>query len=184
MPARNTAVFSLSLLMATIGSSDALAQPEPARITSPNESVELVITSSQAGRPASSSLRYRVNYRGQPVIVDSALGLEIEGQPFSGQWEQVGVKANEGDETYRVPSGKSNPIRDRYRSMQIDYVEDGGPGRMLSIEARAYEDGVAFRYLIPEQRDLQDIRVTRERTEFRFAKDSTTYPLVLRNYTT
>ena len=184
MPARNTTVSCLSLLMATIGFSGASAQQVPARITSPNEAVELVITSSQAGRPASSSLRYRVSYRGQPVIVDSALGLEIEGQPLSGHWKQVGVKANEGDETYRVPAGKSNPIRDRYRSMQIDYVEDGGPGRMLSIEARAYDDGVAFRYLIPEQRDLQDIRVTRERTEFRFAKDATTYPLILRNYTT
>jgi alpha-glucosidase len=184
MPARNTAVSCLTLLMATIGSSGASAQPAPARITSPNEAVELVITSSQAGGPASSSLKYRISYRGQPVIVDSTLGLEIEGQPLSGQWKQVGVKANEGDETYQVPAGKSNPIRNRYRSMHIDYVEDGGPGRMLLIEARAYDDGVAFRYLLPEQRDLHEIRVTRERTEFRFAKDAMTYPLVLRNYTT
>ena len=29
-----------------------------------------------------------------------------------------------------------------------------------------------------------EVRLTRERTEFRFAKDATTYPLVLRNYTT
>src|SRR6516165_1255723 len=114
MPARNTVVCCLSLLMATIASSGASAQPEPARITSPDEAVELVITSSQAGRPASSSLRYRVGFRGQPVIVDSAMDLEIEGQPLSGQWKQVGVKANERDETYRVPAGKSNPIHDRY----------------------------------------------------------------------
>jgi alpha-glucosidase len=184
VPARNTVVSCLPVLIATIGTSGAFAQPQPARITSPNEVVEFVITSSRAGRSANSSLTYRVGYRGQPVIVDSALGLEIEGQPLSGGWKQVGVKANEGDETYRVPASKSNPIRNRYRSLHIDYVEDAGPGRMLSIEARAYDDGVAFRYLIPEQRDLQVIRVTRERTEFRFAKDATTYPLVLRNYAT
>ena len=90
MPARNTTVSCLSLLMATIGSSGASAQPEPARITSPNEAVEFVITSSQAGRPASSSLRYRVSYRGQPVIVDSALGLEIEGPAAVGPVEAGG----------------------------------------------------------------------------------------------
>src|SRR5947209_12357152 len=95
MPARNTAISFLTLLMATIGFSGASAQPVAARITSPNEAVELVITSSQAGRPQSSSLKYRISYRGQPVIVDSALGLDDEGQPLPGPRKQLGVKTSE-----------------------------------------------------------------------------------------
>ena len=185
MPARNMAVFCLSLWLVGNGPSGASAQQDPVRIASPDGAVELVITSLPAGGPANSGLRYRVGYRGKPVLVDSALGLEIEGQPpLPGRCKLVDAKASEGDETYRVPAGKSNPVRDRYRSARIDYAEENGPGRLLSIEARAYDDGVAFRYLIPEQPALREVRVTRERTEFRFAKDATTYPLVLRNYTT
>ena len=79
-----------------------------------------MITSPPASGSASPSLRYRVGYRGQPVTVDSAPGLVIEGQPFSGLWRHFGVRANEGDETYSVPAAESNPIPDRYRSVCVD----------------------------------------------------------------
>ncbi len=49
---------------------------------------------------------------------------------------------------------------------------------------RAYDDGVAFRYLIPEQTTLREIRIIREKTQFQFAKDGDTWPLVLASYRT
>ena len=53
------------------------------------------------------------------------------------------------------------------------------PGRKLSIEVRAFDDGVAFRYIVPEQPDLKNVRIEQELTEFRFRKDATLYPLIL-----
>ncbi|HEX4489179.1 MAG TPA: glycoside hydrolase family 97 catalytic domain-containing protein, partial [Terriglobales bacterium] len=60
--------------------------------------------------------------------------------------------------------------------------ESGGQARKLSIEARAYDDAVAFRYLVPEQNVLRSVRLTKEATEFRIAKDATTYSLLLPNF--
>ena len=180
----DTAVFCLSLLMVLTRPAGTSAQQEPVRVTSPDGAVELVLTP-RVGAATNPGPRYSVSYRGRPVITDAALGLEIDAQPpLERRLKPPGVKLGEGDETYRVPAGKSNPIRDRYRSARLDFVEEGGQERTFAIEARAYDDGVAFRYLIPEQPNLKDVRIARERTEFRFAKDATTYPLVVRNYAT
>ena len=38
----------------------------------------------------------------------------------------------------------------------------------MAIEARAYDDGVAFRYIVPEQAGVKELRITNEAHEFRF----------------
>ena len=78
-----------------------------------------------------------------------------------------------------MPFGKSNPIRNQCNTLTLDLEETRTPGRRLTLEARAYNDGVAFRYVLPEQATLKEVRISGERTEFQLAKESTTYPLLL-----
>ena len=66
----------------------------------------------------------------------------------------------------------------------IHTEETAGRHRPLDLEARAYDDGNTFRYLIPEHPAQREIRITAELTQFHFAKDGTTYPLILRDYRT
>ena len=47
-----------------------------------------------------------------------------------------------------------------------------------------YNDGAAFRYVVPEQDAIKELRIANERTQFVFAKDATTFPLILRNFRT
>ena len=49
-------------------------------------------------------------------------------------------------------------------------------GSLMTLEMRAYNDGVAFRYVLPKE---GEIRIANEKTEFRMAKDATSYPLIL-----
>ena len=58
------------------------------------------------------------------------------------------------------------------------------PHRKLTIEARAYDDGVAFRYVIPAYGRETEVRIVNEKTQFHLTKDATTYPLILRSYQT
>ncbi len=186
MSVRSAAIISVVVLPFAWGPDRASAQQQPVRITSPDGAVEFAISGPPQGMAENPSPRYRVGFHGKTVIADSGLGLQLEGQPpFPGGWKPAAVKTLQGDETYRVPAGKSNPIRDHYHGLVIDYAEGGGQNRTMSIEARAYDDGVAFRYIVPEQPALHEgITLTRERTEFRFAGDATTFPLILRNFTT
>ena len=56
--------------------------------------------------------------------------------------------------------------------------------RKLNLIFRAYNDGVAFRYELPEQKPLTDIAVISEDTVFHFAGDYKCYALELKSYST
>jgi alpha-glucosidase len=75
-------------------------------------------------------------------------------------------------------------VRDHYNALRVDLAEDNFRRRKLAIEARAYDDGVAFRYLLPDQSPIREFRETQEATEFRISRDATTYALVLPHYRT
>ena len=80
--------------------------------------------------------------------------------------------------------GKANPIRNHYNAVAVQTVETAASGRRLAIEARAYDDGVAFRYVVPEQPAVKELRILNESTEFRFSKEASTFPLISRGFQT
>ena len=63
-------------------------------------------------------------------------------------------------------------------------VETAANCRRLVMEARAYDDGVAFRYVLPEQPSMKDVRILNEATQFRFSKDANTISLISRGFQT
>jgi hypothetical protein len=100
-----------------------------------------------------SRLAYQVFYRGQPLVKTSFLGLDIEAQePLLG--ENVGLTSST-----TAKNGKFN-------SRIAKYMQNGSLGRLINVEVRAYDDGVAFRYVIPPSTPLADIVIVGESTEF------------------
>jgi alpha-glucosidase len=148
-------------------------------LKSPDGSIEMTISADNG------QLAYSVAYKGRPVIARSALALDIRDQPLLGDRVRI-VKSTPGsvDETYNMLHGKSNPVRNVCRTLSVEVEESAAPNRRMTLEARAYDDGVAFRYLVPQQPILTQLKLAGERTEFQFAKDATTYPLILRNFQT
>jgi alpha-glucosidase len=123
------------------------------------------------------ALRYSVDFHGKPLIDESELGLDLQGQPALGPgMHNVGAKPGSADESYTIPVGKTKDVRDHYNSLVADF--EGESGTRLSVEVRAFDDGVAFRYIVPEQPSIKSVRITGERTQFRYSKDATLYPLV------
>jgi alpha-glucosidase len=143
-------------------------------VKSPDGAIEMTI-SADGG-----ALTYAVSFRGKPVVVKSALGLDIQDQQNLGSTVRI-VRAQPGavDETYSMPHGKANPVRNVCHSLSVDVEETRAPFRKFTLEARAYDDGVAFRYVVPNQPPITELRLAGEKTEFQFAKDGTTYPLFL-----
>lgn len=164
----------------------ATAQTAPLKVASPNGQIvfQLFDGAPPKGadhRPATASLRYAVEFHGLPLIAESALGLEIEGQPPLGPgMRKVSAETGAVDESYTIPVGKTRSVRNHYRSLTAGF-EDAS-GRKLRIEVRVFDDGAAFRYVVPAQPALQQVRITREDTVFSFAKDAATYPLILDGY--
>lgn len=148
-------------------------------LQSPDGAIGLAFTAD--GGP----LGYTVTFHGHPLLTRSGLALEVQDQPALGPGVRIAAaRPGKIDETYNMPHGKANPVRNAANTLAIDVEETGGMRRRFSMEARAYDDAVAFRYVIPNQPQLSALRLAGERTEFQLAKDATTYPLILRNFRT
>jgi alpha-glucosidase len=93
---------------------------------------------------------------------------------------RTGAATTSVDESYTIPVGKTRTVRDHYNAVRADF-EDAS-GRKLTIEARVFDDGVGFRYVVPDQPALKQVRINQELTDFRYVKDATTYPLILDGY--
>lgn len=163
----------------------ALAQVASVSATSPNGN--LVITIQTVGRngtrPTGGALVYSVSFDNKPLIQRSRLGLDLSGQEPLGPAVRI-ERVDQGkiDQTYHLLAGKTSVVRDLCNTAHLDLMETFGSHRKLSIEARAYDDAVAFRYLVPEQPGMKDFRLARENTQFRLIKDATAYALELPNY--
>ncbi len=165
----------------------ASAQTGPVVLKSPDGAIELTIATLKGQSPsdAGGRLAYRVSFHGKALFHWSGLGLALQDSPELGPDVRIASsQASASDDTWTSPHGKSNPIRNHYNAVSVEVNEVQALSRRFSIEARAYDDGVAFRYFIPEQPSIQSFRLTAELTEFRPAKDAETYPLILKSYQT
>jgi alpha-glucosidase len=79
----------------------------------------------------------------------------------------VNVTATTTDETYHLVAGKASSVRNHFNALQLE-LADGA--RQLVMAARAYDDAVAFRYLVPKQPSLQEFRLARREPNSESAK--------------
>jgi alpha-glucosidase len=188
---RRTAPLLLTILPCLTVAAAAVAQEAPSAVSvaSPDGEIELrlLVAERQTGRdtPERPHLAYQVTYRGKLLLDTSFLGLEIQGQRTLG--ENVSLASSESgstDESYTLPVGKSTTIRDHHNWLVADYREEGFLPRRLRIEVRAFDDGVAFRYVLPETATPMEVRITGEATQFRLGRDAQSWPLILRSFRT
>src|SRR5450759_2875720 len=175
----------LALVLLTVVT--AAAQTGPVVLKSPNQALEISIATvrGQSVQAAGGQLAYRVAFRGRPVLEWSNLGLVVEGSPALGPAVRIeSSQASSQDQTWAPVAGKANPIRNHYNAVTVQTVETAATGRRLAIEARAYDDGVCFRYVVPEQPSVKELRILNESTQFRFSKDANTFSLISRGFET
>jgi alpha-glucosidase len=132
---------------------------------------------------AGGKLVYSVTFHGKQLLDPSALALELANQPILGSNMQIVESIpGQGNDDYTLIAGKASKIHDQYNKVELRVVENSEPKRTLVIEARAYNDGLAFRYVLPEQHAIKELRLKQEDTEFRISTDATTWALELPNY--
>lgn len=131
---------------------------ENLRVTSPSGENTLTLRLSASG-----GLRYSVRSQGAEVILPSAMGFALAGDSlgFHRGLKLVRVTTKQIDESYRLPTGKRRQYRNR--CIEKTFLFRNEAGEDLGIVARAYDDGVAFRYVLKRP---GKITVTAEYTQF------------------
>ncbi len=157
--------FSLVSLAGLLSASKAVAAEH--RVGSPGG--RLVAAVSDDG-----GLHYRVQAGGQAMVVASPLGLAFKDGTKLGPTAaitKVTRSAHRG--SWRNDFGNRRQVPDRWHELRLELMERGaGPKpRIFGLIVRAYDDGVAFRYELPQSSGLGRFVLSDELTEVRFPAD-------------
>ncbi|EJN57957.1 glycoside hydrolase family 97 catalytic domain-containing protein [Halogranum rubrum] len=139
-------------------------------LSSPDGSVEVTVDVAD-GVPT-----YRVVYEGRTVVENSTLGFEFADQaPFGADVTVTGTERSSTDETWTPVWDQYDEIHEHSEGLRLGLRETSGPQRALTLEFRAFDDGVGFRTVVPEDSGFGEFTITSERTEFAFAGDYTSW---------
>jgi alpha-glucosidase len=114
-------------------------------------------------------LGYSIAVDGKPLLQRSRLGLELAGDVKLGEKPVVeSEKRRSANTTWVNQWGKNRNVRDHYNELTLTLKEGD---RTFGVIARAYNDGAAFRLVLPKQPGMESFTITRDATEFTFPDD-------------
>ena len=164
----------IALLLPTVavaGTKDSLVVESPSGVN------RIVVTSNGDG------VSYRLVSRGMEVVRPSQLGLDMDNYtweralarryPQYDCWMQgfVADSVSHGQHraTIKPLWGEQAEVPDIYNSGTLHLSKKDGSDYRLDIEVRAYDEGVALRYFLPEHPQAVFHKVVADLTEYTFA---------------
>lgn len=172
-------------MVLTAGGAAAAGQEPQTVLISPNHQLEMrfTIKTPRNSQGKDGALGYSVAFHGKPIVNDSTLALELSsGSALGSEVHITGTQSGSGVDDYTLLDMKTSKVHDVYNSLTVNVAESGDRQRKMTIEARAYNDGIAFRYVIPKQKGIDQLRLKQEYTEFRLSDDAIDWALELPNY--
>jgi glucan 1,4-alpha-glucosidase len=146
-------------------------------IKSPNKNIELNFWLNDNGIPM-----YEINYKNIPVMLPSAMGFELKrtmtNEVLPTLKENLKTTLSlqtSNDSKWKPVWGDVKEIRDNYNQLTINLTQKRDTAIDFTIIFKVFDDGVGFRYLFPEQKNLNHFIVSEEKTEFHFTGDHTTF---------
>ena len=174
------------LLAATLSISCAVPVYGAEVVTSPDGDIRLSFDL-EKGNPF-----YSVDFKGKQVIAPSRMGLELYSEngrnTFSSQGEKAAADAlklcsgfelanttrDSLSETWTPVWGEEAEILNKYNSM-IVRLKQPQFDRVMNIEFRVFDDGIAFRYEFPAQPHLNYFVIKEEMSQFAMTGDHWAY---------
>lgn len=153
----------LALIAGFLAATPAQAQEQWFTLASPNGRNVIVV-----GADGGGTVTYAVERNGERVIAASPIILDLDTNTLGYGMRVTGTEDASADKSYPIVAGKAATGRDHYHQVTIHFEEMGGARRRLDIVARAYDDGVAFRIVIPVQPATAAAIIRYERTGFNF----------------
>lgn len=143
----------------------ACAKNTPQDLASPDKHLQVHLSQTAGG-----SLHYSIARDGKVVLKDSALGLELKDADFTKALtlnKTSAIKAITDD--YEMMVGKKHKIH--YHANEQTYTVKNSAGQELHVTFRVSNDGVAFRYQVPNP-GKKLLQFKNEATSFAFAENA------------
>jgi alpha-glucosidase len=160
------------MFLALVAMSAPVRAAPVATATSPDQAISLSVDSDQDGR-----IFYSVERNGKPLINRSMLGFiltDSTGMVRGFGTDGMPAKAS-GNERWEQPWGERRFVQNTYNEMTVRFKQKAGLQRVLGLRFRLFNDGIGFRYEIPDQPNLKVMNIAEELTEFSVASPGTAW---------
>ncbi len=179
--------YLLSLILIGAMAFNAVASSSDNILLSPSGDVKFAFTQPSI-RGGGTELTYSVSYKGKKVVSESRLGLDVEcdalqstpnsqgeAAPYWGSQLSLVERTKESVSDDWTPLyGERSTIKNRYNQMVFKFTDKNGKNS-FNILVRAYDEGVAFRYVFTDAIEGREINIKREYTSFTLPKGTMAY---------
>ena len=98
---------------------------------------------------------YSVERDGKPVIAKSTLGFNFtDAEPLRRNLAIAQATTGSVDARWEQPWGERQFVTDRHNELAITFAERDDTPRRVTVRMRVFDDGIGFRYELPEQAGL------------------------------
>lgn len=118
-------------------------------------------------------LSYSLARDGRWLLLPSLLGFAFRGAPPLRDGLRITDTTRQAhDATWTQPWGEVVRVRDHHNELAVSVEETAAPNRRFTVRVRAFDDGVGFRYEVPDQPGLGAFELSDELTEFALADNA------------
>ncbi|WP_301747128.1 glycoside hydrolase family 97 N-terminal domain-containing protein, partial [uncultured Duncaniella sp.] len=122
-------------------------------------------------------LFYTVARKGEAVVDTSYLAIDAKEAKFGANTRIKDIAHSSFDETWTQPWGEEKDVRNNYNEMRLTLAEESETPAEFAVVFRIFDDGIGFRYEIPEQANLGHLTIMDENTEFAIADDGVAWSI-------
>lgn len=165
------AMLALALMSACAHADEKQPAQLAYQVASPDGKVTYSIGVDAKGAPV-----YAVSFDTISVIEQSPLGLVADEFRFDKGLQAELLSAESVDETWQPVWGEYAEVRNHYNEALIGFT-DPKTSIFINVRVRVYDDGVGFRYEVPEQPNINYATLRDEITRFDLARDMMAYAI-------
>ena len=136
-------------------------------IQSPSKKIAVDFKLTSSGQAS-----YSVKYKGNTVISESTLGIKLKDKPaLDANFEIENTKTSTFNESWKPVLGEQSSIVNHYNELTISLNQKETQIKM-NIIFRVFDEGVAFRYDFPKQKDLNYFIISDEVSQFNLTENN------------
>jgi hypothetical protein len=130
-------------------------------VQSPSKLINLSFAFAENGKPT-----YTVFYKDKPILLQSYLGITLKyGADLASDFKLENSSTSTFNQTWQPVLGEQSNIVNHYNELIVS-LSQVETGRKMNILFRVFDEGVAFKYDFPTQKELNYFTIKEEVTEF------------------
>ena len=115
---------------------------------------------------------YTMNYHSKIIVLPSHLGFQVDNGNIGSHVKMTGKQYASKDETWSQVWGEDELVRNHYNELTVSFQEQTGAKKKMDVQFRVFNDGIGFRYILPEKIKGEKYCVQEELTEIALAHDA------------